>query len=101
MLKILVTGSNSRFGKILKSLKTNKKFIFRDKKQLNILSTNSIRNNLKKFKPKYILHLAGLSRPMSIHETDIVKSIDLNIIGTCNIVKEASKLDIKVIYFSL
>ena len=100
MLKILVTGSNSRFGKILKSLKTNKKFIFRDKKQLNILSTNSIRNNLKKFKPKYILHLAGLSRPMSIHETDIVKSIDLNIIGTCNIVKEASKLDIKVIYFS-
>ena len=29
----------------------NKKFIFRNKKQLNILSLKSIKNNLKKFKP--------------------------------------------------
>ena len=37
-MKILVTGSDSRFGKILKNIKTNKKFIFRDKKSLDILS---------------------------------------------------------------
>ena len=42
------------------------------------------------------MHLAGLSRPMKIHENDIVKSIDLNIIGTANITKACSKL----IYFS-
>ena len=41
--------------------------------------------------PSHVLHLAGLSRPMDIHEKDIIKSIDLNIIGTCNLVKEASK----------
>ena len=99
-MKILVTGSNSRFGKILKELKTKNKFIFRDKQKLNILSQASIAKNLKKFKPDSILHLAGLSRPMSIHEKNINKSIDLNIIGTCNLVKEASDSNIKLIYLS-
>ena len=99
-MKILVTGSNSRFGKILKNFKTKKKFIFRDKNNLNILSQTSIKKNLNRFKPKIILHLAGLSRPMSIHEKRINKSIDLNIIGTCNLVKEASASNIKLVYLS-
>tara|TARA_B110000495_G_C22979430_1_gene575618 strand:- start:523 stop:1215 length:693 start_codon:yes stop_codon:yes gene_type:complete len=100
MIKILVTGSDGRFGKILKKFKSKKNFVFKNKKELNILSINSIKKCLKKNKPDYILHLAGLSRPMSIHEKDIVKSINLNIIGTSNIVKEASLLNIKVIYLS-
>ena len=100
MEKILVTGANGRFGSILKKIKTNKKLIFRNKKELNILSTKSISKNLKKFKPNYIIHLAGLSRPMDIHEKEIIKSINLNIIGTCNLVSEASKYGIKLIYFS-
>ena len=100
MIKILVTGSDGRFGKVLQNTKSNKKFIFKNKNELNILSERSIRNNIKKFKPNYILHLAGLSRPMSIHTNKINKSIDLNIIGTCNIIKEASKFNIKVIYLS-
>ena len=37
---------------------------------------------------------------MKIHDKEINKSIDLNIIGTCNLVKEASKLNIKIIYLS-
>ena len=73
MQKILVTGSNGRFGKILQNLNI-KKFIFKNKQQLNILSSKSISNNLKRYKPSHILHLAGLSRPMIIHEKDIVKS---------------------------
>ena len=100
MVKILVTGSEGRFAKILKKIPSKHDFIFKSKKDLNILSSKSILKNLKKFKPKYILHLAGLSRPMSIHDKNIVKSIDLNIIGTSNIVKEASKYNIKVIYLS-
>ncbi len=98
MSRIIVTGSDGRFGKILQKL--NKKLIFKNKKQLDILSTSSILKNLKKYKPSHILHLAGLSRPMKIHEENINKSIDLNIIGTCNLVKEASKKNIKFIYLS-
>ena len=37
---------------------------------------------------------------MEIHEKHIVKSIDLNIIGTANITKACSKLGVKLIYFS-
>ena len=99
MHKILVTGSDGRFGKIIKKFK-DRRFIFRNKKELNILSDKSIKNNIKRFKPKTILHLAGLSRPMKIHDKDIIKSINLNIVGTCNIVKEASKTGIKIIYLS-
>jgi dTDP-4-dehydrorhamnose reductase len=101
MAKILVTGSGGRFGKVLKKIKFGKHdIIFKNKKELDILSTQSIKKNLKKYKPNYILHLAGLSRPMNIHDTKISRSINLNIVGTCNVVNESSKLGIKVIYLS-
>lgn len=100
MEKILVTGGQGRFSSELKNLKTQYKFIFRSKKQLNILSINSLNKNIKKIKPKIILHLAGLSRPMSIHDNNINKSIDLNIIGTANLVKICNSFNIKLIFFS-
>ena len=98
MPRIIVTGSEGRFGKILQKL--DNKLIFRNKIQLNILSQASIQKNLKRYKPTHILHLAGLSRPMKIHEKNISKSIDLNIVGTCNLVKESSKKGVKLIYLS-
>ena len=98
MNKIIVTGSDGRFGKILQKL--NAKFFYRNKNQLNILSTKSIVKNLTNYKPTHILHLAGLSRPMKLHEKNINNSIDLNIIGTCNLVKEAFLRKIKFIYLS-
>ena len=47
-----------------------------------------------------MVHLAGLSRPLEMHENDIEKSINLNIIGTSNITIACSKLNIKLIFFS-
>ena len=61
----------------------------------------SIENNIKKFKPNYLLHLAGLSRPMDIHDKEINKSIDINIIGTSNLVKICNKHGIKIIFSQL
>ena len=100
MLKILVTGGQGRFANELKKIKSKYKFIFRNKRQLNILSIKSIINNFNKFKPDYCLHLAGLSRPMSIHDKMINKSIDLNIIGTSNLVKVCNDFNKKLIFFS-
>lgn len=99
-MRILVTGGNSRFAKSLRKINTRYKFFFRDKKQLNILDLNSINKSLKAVKPSIVLHLGGLSRPISIHDKALDKSIDLNIIGTCNIVKACSKKNIKIIYLS-
>ena len=98
MKKIIVTGGSGRFGSYLKRVKTQHKF-FPTKKQLNILSENSIIRYLKKTKGNILIHLAGLSSH-EIHKKDINKSIDLNIVGTANITKVCSKLNVKLIYFS-
>ena len=98
--KIIITGGDGRFATILKESKLNLNFIFPSKSQLNILKISSIKNFIKKHKPKYLIHCAALSRPMDIHDTFISKSIDINIIGTANVVKVCSEFDIKLIYFS-
>ena len=98
--KIVVTGGTGRFAQSLKKIKTKYNFIYPNKKRLDITNKNSIYRFLKKEKPKSVLHLAGLSRPMIEHEKNIAKSIHLNIIGTANLVAICSKLRIKLIYFS-
>jgi len=98
--KIIITGGNGRFATALKESKLKLNFIFPSKNQLNILKISSIKKFIKKHKPKYLLHCAALSRPMDIHDTFISKSIDINIIGTANVVKVCSELNVKLIYFS-
>ena len=98
--KILVTGGDGIFSSVLKKKNKSLNLIFKSKKECNILKIKSIENCVKKTKPNIIIHTAGLSRPMKIHNKNISKSIDLNIIGTANIVKICEKYNIKLIYFS-
>jgi dTDP-4-dehydrorhamnose reductase len=98
--KILVTGGDGRFAKVLKEKNKILDLKFLSKKELDILNLDSIEKCFIKFKPKIIFHCAGLSRPMKIHNENIAKSIDLNIIGTANIVKACKRKNIKLIYFS-
>ena len=100
MKKILVTGGDGRFAKVLKKNTNNIDFIFRNKRELNIKSIKSINKNIEKYKPDSVLHLAGISRPMSIHDKKIYDSIETNIIGTCNLVSCCSRRNLKIIYFS-
>ena len=98
--KIVITGGTGRFGNILKNKFVGKEIYFPTKKELNILDEKIIDKYLKKIRPKFLIHLAGLSRPMKVHKKNISKSIDLNIIGTANITKVCEKYNIKLIYFS-
>ncbi len=98
--KIVVTGGSGRFGSVLKRSKFSYRLFFPKKNQLNILEFNSIKRYLSKIRPFCIVHLAGLSRPMKIHEKKVSKSIELNIIGTANIVRACEMFKIKLIYFS-
>ena len=84
---ILVTGGEGRFSKILKKFNKNLNLYFSNKKECNILNVGSLNKIIKKINPDIVMHCAGLSRPMNLHEKDIIKSIDLNIIGTSNITK--------------
>ena len=100
--RILITGGSGRFGQVFKSQSNNFRynFFFPSKKNLNILNIKSIEKSIRKIKPKYLIHLAGLSRPMKIHDKNINDSIDKNIIGTANITKVCSKFKIKLVYVS-
>ena len=98
--KIIITGGNGRFAEVLKNAKLKLNLIFPSKNQLNITKIKSIQKYIKKHKPKYLIHCAALSRPMDIHDKEISKSIDINIIGTANIVKVCSEFNVKLIYFS-
>ena len=100
MKKIVFTGGTGRFVKVFKNFKSNYKIYYPTKKILNINNFNSIKKYLNKIKPHYFIHCAALSRPMSIHEKNIVKSIDTNIIGTSNVVKACSLFKVKLVYFS-
>ena len=98
--KIVVTGGNGRFGQVLKKENKRLNIFFPSKKIFNILNINSMKKYIRKIKPKYIIHCAGLSRPMDLHVKDICKSINLNIIGTANVVNVCNEFNIKLIYFS-
>ena len=97
--KIVVTGGSGRFGRILKK-QNFKNYIFPDKYNFDITNTKSIQNYILKIKPKTIIHLAGFSRPVELHESNPIKSINLNIVGTSNLVMACKKYNIKFIYFS-
>ena len=66
--RIVVTGGTGRFGQELKKIQSKNKLFFPKKQELNILKINSIKKYLKLKKPKYLIHLAGLSRPMKMHK---------------------------------
>ena len=100
MKKIVITGGSGRFGSLIKQYSTKHRLYFPKKTELDILNEKKIKDYLDKIKPKILIHLAGLSRPMEIHEKQINKSINLNIIGTANITKYCYEKNIKLIYFS-
>ena len=100
MKKILFTGGTGRFANVFKLIKNKYNIEYPSKAKLNIEKFDSINNYLKKNKPNYLIHCAGLSRPMKIHDDDISRSILINIIGTSNVVRACQEKNIKLIYFS-
>ena len=52
--KIVITGGNGRFARVLKNTLTNEYIYFPDKKKLNITNLKSIEKYLKIIKPKIL-----------------------------------------------
>ena len=78
-MKIIFTGGSGRFGKKFKSLTNLKNILYPTSKVFNITNYHSIKKYISKNKIDIIIHCAGLSRPMDIHEKEVSKSIDINI----------------------
>ena len=97
---IAITGKTSRVAKTLKKYFFGSNIVYLDKKKFDILNFKQINNFLKKNKIKTLVHMAALSRPMKIHKENINKSIEINIIGTANIVRACKNNNTKLIFFS-
>ena len=98
--KILFTGASGRFGSVFRKINFNKKYLYPTKKVLNICNIHSVKKYFKKHKPDLVVHCAALSRPMDVHEKKISKSIQVNIVGTSNLVCICELFKTKIIYFS-
>ena len=77
MKKMIVTGSEGRFASVFKKTFKGKHIHYMNKNSFNILNYKSMESKIKKIKPKIILHLAAISRPMSIHEKKYPKVLML------------------------
>ena len=98
--KIAITGKTSRVAKTLRKYFFGPSIVYLDKKKFDILNFKQINNYLKKNKIKTLVHMAALSRPMKIHKENINKSIEINIIGTANVVRACKNNNTKLIFFS-
>ena len=105
---ILVTGNGALAQELIKysSLPwVGMPIISLSKKEMDITSEEQVSNTIKKYMmmpdfPKYVIHTAALTKPMSVNDKNPIMSIDTNIVGTANIAKICYKYDIKFIYIS-
>ena len=101
MKKIIFTGGSGKFGKVFKEFNFSKKNIFYPSSNtFDVTNIKKMEKVIRKIRPKFIIHAAAISRPMDLHEKEVSKSINTNIIGTSNIVNLCYKYKIKLIYFS-
>jgi dTDP-4-dehydrorhamnose reductase len=99
-MKVLVSGGDGRFAKELIKQNTDYIIIPLSKHEMDIMNPLSIDNAIKKYTPDVFIHAAALSRPMNIHESNPITSIQLNIIGTSNCIIPCITNNIKFVYIS-
>ena len=105
---ILVTGNGALAQELIKysSLpQVGMPIMSLSRREMDITNEEQVSNTLKKYMmmpdfPKYIIHTAALTKPMSVNDKNPIMSIDTNIVGTANIAKICYKYDIKFIYIS-
>jgi dTDP-4-dehydrorhamnose reductase len=100
MKKIIISGGQGSLAKKIVFYNKNYKIFSLNKHIMDITKYISILKKIKSIKPSYFIHAAALSSPMSQHEITPIKSININIIGTCNVVKACKITNTKLIYIS-
>lgn len=100
MKKLLVSGGDGYFAKSLVEHNMKHEIYAAPKTELDVTNSASIGSVLDKFSPDIFIHSGAFTRPMVRHEMSPNKSIEINIIGTSNVVVECMKRNIKLIYIS-
>ncbi len=93
--KILFTGGSGLFGTEFKKIMPD--IDYPPSNEFNVTNYQQMDNYLQNKDIKLIIHAAAFTSPPRIDQ-DPIKAIDVNIIGTSNVVKLSAKNNIKLIY---
>jgi dTDP-4-dehydrorhamnose reductase len=95
--KIIFTGGSgllgTEFGKLLPEIK------YPSSKEFNITDYKQMRNYIEAGDYELIVHAAAFTSPPLI-EKDPERALEVNIVGTCNVVKLSMEFDLRLIYIS-
>tara|TARA_Y100000004_G_C8926074_1_gene417709 strand:+ start:260 stop:958 length:699 start_codon:yes stop_codon:yes gene_type:complete len=102
---ILVSGDGKLANALVKLSTDDLQIIKLPKKIMDITDEYMVSEVIKNYMtqpnfPKYFIHTAALTKPMSINDRNPIMSLTTNIVGTANVAKICHKYGIKFIYIS-
>ena len=101
--RIFITGGSGRLGRyFLKILKGNKniKLYAPSSRCCDITDYSKLLSEIEKFNPDIIFHLAAYTDVKKAESDDFVKCMDINVLGTLNLIKCCAKNNIRLAYIS-
>lgn len=99
MDKIVFTGGSGILGTEIQKINKNNNIVFPISKQFNILNIEQCDGFILNNKPSTIIHAAAATNVKGI-EANYVYAMDVNIVGTINIIKLCEKYRLKLVYIS-
>lgn len=99
-MKIFVTGGSGYLGKVLIDyLEKNHDVLAPNSEECDILDTHNLFKIIKDFEPNVVIHLAAFVDTFGCEKYKI-DALNINVLGTLNVVKACTHLDCKFIYIS-
>jgi dTDP-4-dehydrorhamnose reductase len=100
MKRIFITGGSGHLGqKLVEYLSINNEVYAPSKEECDILDVNILKEKITSFQPHIVIHAAAFVDTFGC-ETDIEKAIDVNVIGTTNLVKACLSINCLFVYTS-